>query len=243
MDRRRVWITGLGAISAVGSGKDGFWRGVRAARSPVKRIDRFEPSQFRSQVAAQVDDFEPLDHMDARSARSLDRFSQFGLATGRMALDDARLVPGRDGAPDPERIGIYLGSALGGIAFAEAQHERYLERGIRSVAPTLALAVFGGAAPANIGISLDLRGPILSTANSCESGAVAIGEAVAAIRDGQIDGAIAGGVECPLSPLAFGAFDIIRALSHGHNDDPMHASRPFDGGRDGFVMGEGGALL
>jgi 3-oxoacyl-[acyl-carrier-protein] synthase II len=160
-----------------------------------------------------------------------------------MALADATMAPGERGAADPERIGIYLGSALGGIAFAEAQHERYMERGIKAVAPTLALAVFGGAAPANIGIALDVRGPILSTANSCASGAVAIGEALGAIRAGEIDAAIAGGVEIPLSPLAFGAFDIIRALGNGHNDDPTHASRPFDAERDGFVMGEGAGLL
>jgi 3-oxoacyl-[acyl-carrier-protein] synthase II len=143
----------------------------------------------------------------------------------------------------PERIGIYLGSALGGIVYAEEQHEKYIAKGIRQVAPNLALAVFGGAAPANLGIALGVRGPILSTANSCASGAVAIGEAVAAIRDGEIDAAIAGGCEVPLSSLAFGAFDIIRALSGGSNDDPVHACRPFDARRDGFVMGEGVALL
>jgi 3-oxoacyl-[acyl-carrier-protein] synthase II len=241
--RRRAVITGIGVISAVGIGLPAFRAGLRAATSPVKRIDRFDPSPFRSQVAAQVDDFDPLDFMDARSARAMDRFSQFGLAAGRMAMTDAGLVPGVAGAPDGERIGIYLGSALGGIAFAETQHEKYLERGLRSVSPTLALAVFGGAAPANLGIALDVRGPILSTANSCASGAVAIGEAAKAIRVGEIDAAIAGGVEVPLSPLAFGAFDLIRALGHGFNDDPVHASRPMDGARDGFVMGEGASLL
>lgn len=240
---RRVWITGLGIVSAVGVGRDAYWAGVRAGRSPVRRIDRFEPSPFRSQVAAQVDGFDPLDHMDARTARALDRFSQFGLAAGRMAMEDAGLVPRAEGAASPERIGIYLGSALGGIAFAETQHEKYLERGIKAVSPTLALAVFGGAAPANLGIALDVRGPILSTANSCASGANALGEALNAIRAGEIDAAIAGGAEVPLSPLAFGAFDIIRALSDTRNDDPAHASRPFDAGRDGFVMGEGAGLL
>ncbi|HET7830838.1 MAG TPA: beta-ketoacyl-[acyl-carrier-protein] synthase family protein [Candidatus Limnocylindrales bacterium] len=240
---RRAVITGIGVISAVGIGLPAFRDGVRAGRSPVKRIDRFDPSPFRSQVAAQVDDFDPLDHMDARAARAMDRFSQFGLAAGRMAMADAGLVPGAPGAPSPDRVGIYLGSALGGIAFAESQHEKYLDRGLKSVSPTLALAVFGGAAPANLGIALDVRGPILSTANSCASGAVAIGEALNAIRDGEVDAAIAGGVEVPLSPLAFGAFDLIRALSHGRNDDPLHASRPMDAARDGFVMGEGAALL
>ena len=241
--RRRVVITGIGPITAIGTGVDAFRAGLREGVSPIKRIDRFDPSPFRSQVAAQVDDFDPLRFMPPKTARQLDRFSQFGLVAGQLALDDARLRPGADGAPSPERIGIYLGSALGGIAYAEGQHETYLERGIKAVAPNLALAVFGGAAPANLGIALDVRGPILSTANSCASGAVALGEALNAIRDGEIDAAIAGGAEVPLSSLAFGAFDIIRALSDRHNDDPAHACRPFDTDRDGFVMGEGVTLL
>jgi 3-oxoacyl-[acyl-carrier-protein] synthase II len=242
-DRRRVFITGLGIVTAAGTGVDAFRAGLRAGCSPVKRIDRFDPTQFRSQVAAQVDDFDPLAWMPPKTARQLDRFSQFGLVSGRLALADAGMQPGEGGAASPERIGIYLGSALGGIAYAEEQHERYMEKGIRQVAPNLALAVFGGAAPANLGIALDVRGPILSTANSCASGAVAIGEALGAIRAGEIDAAIAGGCEIPLSSLAFGAFDIIRALSSGSNDDPAHACRPFDAARDGFVMGEGAALL
>jgi 3-oxoacyl-[acyl-carrier-protein] synthase II len=242
-DRRRVWITGLGMITPIGTGVDAFRAGLRAARSPVKRIDRFDPSAFRSHVAAQVDDFDPLAFLEPKIARQLDRFSQFGLVAGRLALDDARLVPGAPNAPAPDRIGIYLGSALGGIAYAESQHERYMEKGIRQVAPNLALAVFGGAAPANLGIALDVRGPILSTANSCASGTVALGEALGDLREGRVDAAIAGGCEVPLSSLAFGAFDIIRALSSGRNDDAAHAARPFDADRDGFVMGEGVAWL
>ncbi len=242
-DQRRVWITGIGMITPIGTGRAAFWDGVRAGRSPVRRIDRFDPSAFRSQVAAQVDDFDPLDHMPPKTARQLERFSQFGLVAGQLALDDAGLAPGAAGSAARERVGIYLGSALGGIAYAEAQHERYLAGGIRTVSPNLALAVFGGAAPANLGIALDVRGPILSTANSCASAAVALGEAFRAIRDGTIDGAVAGGAEVPLSPLAFGAFDIIRALSSHSNDRPDQAARPFDSARDGFVMGEGAALL
>ena len=243
MRQRRVWITGLGVVTPIGTGVDAFRAGLRRAMSPVKRIDRFDPAPFRSQVAAQVDDFDPLAWMPPKTARQLDRFSQFGMVAGQLALDDAGLRPGRDGAAHPDRIGIYLGSALGGIAFAEEQHARFMEKGIRQVAPTLALAVFGGAAPANLGIALEVRGPILSTANSCASGSVALGEALGDLRAGRVDAAIAGGCEIPLSPLAFGAFDIIRALGAGHNDDPKNAARPFDGGRDGFVMGEGAALL
>jgi 3-oxoacyl-[acyl-carrier-protein] synthase II len=241
--RRRVWITGVGPITAIGTGRDAFRAGLRAGCSPIKRIDRFDPSPFRSQVAAQIDDFDPLAWMPPKTARQLDRFSQFGLVAGQLALADAGMRPGEAGAPGQDRIGIFLGSALGGIAYAESQHEKYLERGIKAVAPNLALAVFGGAAPANLGIALDVRGPILSTANSCASGGVALGEALNAIRDGEVDAAIAGGAEVPLSPLAFGAFDIIRALSDGRNEDPAHACRPFDAGRDGFVMGEGATLL
>ena len=242
-EERRVWITGLGLVTPIGIGLDTFWAGLQAGKSPVKRIDRFDPSAFRSQVAAQIDDFEPTDHMDARTARQTDRFSHFALAAGRLAIDDARIEMGGRRAPRADRFAVYVGSALGGIAYAELQHERYMERGIRSVAPNLALAVFGGAAPANLGIALGLHGPILSTANSCAAGAVAVGEAFRLIRSGNADAALAGGVEVPLSPLAFGAFDIIRALSAGHNDRPAEAERPFDIERDGFVMGEGAALL
>jgi 3-oxoacyl-[acyl-carrier-protein] synthase II len=240
---REVWITGLGLVTPIGIGLDTFWAGLRAGRSPVKAIDRFDPTAFRSHVAAQIDDFEPTDYMDAKAARQTDRFSQFALAAGRLALADAKLEIGTPGAPRGDHFAVYVGSALGGIAYAELQHERYMERGIRTVAPNLALAVFGGAAPANVGIALGLHGPILSTANSCAAGAVAIGEALRLIRSGAADAALAGGVEVPLSPLAFGAFDIIRALSSGHNDRPAQASRPFDADRDGFVMGEGAALL
>jgi 3-oxoacyl-[acyl-carrier-protein] synthase II len=240
---RRVWITGMGVVTAAGTGLEAFRDGLRQGRSPIRAVDRFDASAFRSRVAAQVDDFDPADHMDARSVRGLDRFSQFGVAAGRMAMDDSGLQPGTDGQPDPERVGIYLGSALGGVAFAEEQHERYIERGIKSVSPTLALAVFGGAAPANIGIQLGVRGPILSTANSCASGSVAIGEALGAIRSGEVDAAVAGGVECPLSALSFGAFDVIRALADGHNDVPEQACRPFDAARSGFVLGEGATLM
>jgi 3-oxoacyl-[acyl-carrier-protein] synthase II len=131
-NRREVWITGIGVVTASGIGIEPFRAALRAGESPIRRIDRFDPSSFRSQVAAQVDEFDPATFMDARSVRGLDRFSQFAVAAGRLALDDAGLVPDERGHAAAGRIGIYLGSALGGIAFAEEQHERYLERGIRS---------------------------------------------------------------------------------------------------------------
>lgn len=236
MKRRRVVVTGIGAFTPVGHGADGLWAGVLANRSAVRCIDRFDPSPFPSRVAAQIDDFHPADHLDARRARRLDRFSALTVAAARGAVEHAGL------SPAGERTGIFVGSALGGVAFGEEQHAAYVARGVRGVAPTLALAVFGGAGASNVAIDLEITGPTLGNANSCASGAVAIGEAFHAIRDGVVDAALAGGAEAPLAPLTFGAFAMIRVLSQ-RNDDPATASRPFDVGRDGFVMGEGSAIL
>ena len=235
---RRVVVTGIGAITPIGSGADGLWDGVLANRSAVRTIDRFDASPFPSRIAAQIDDFDPADHLDARRARRLDRFSALSVAAARMAYADA----GIDGSEDPTRTGVWIGSALGGVAFGEEQHAGYVARGVRGVAPTLALAVFGGAGASNVALDLGLTGPTVGNANSCASGSVAIGQAFDAIRDGSVDVALAGGAEAPLAPLTFGAFALIRVLSQ-RNDDPGRASRPFDRDRDGFVMGEGAAVL
>jgi 3-oxoacyl-[acyl-carrier-protein] synthase II len=233
-----VAITGLGPITPIGNGVDGLWDGVRRGESAVRQIARFDASGFSCRVAAEAD-FEPLDFMGPKMARRLDRFSQFALACAQMALLDADLTP-RDGAA--RGMGIYTGSALGGIAFAEEQHTVFRDRGIRAVSPMLALSVFGGASSCNIAIELGLSGPSVANANSCASGVIAIGEAARLIREGRAGAMLAGGVEAPLAPLTFGAFDIIKVLT-GRNDDPATASRPFDRGRDGFVMAEGGTML
>jgi 3-oxoacyl-[acyl-carrier-protein] synthase II len=236
---RRVAITGIGAVTPVGVGADGLWAGVLANRSAVREIDRFDPSPFPSHVAAQITDFRPEDHLDARRARRLDRFSQLSVASARMAAEDAGWT---DASRSPERTGVWIGSALGGVAFGEEQHANYVQRGVRAVAPTLATAVFGGAGASNVSIDQGIRGPAVGNANSCASGAMAIGQAFHAIRAGIVDAALAGGAEAPLAPLTFGAFAMIRVLS-SRNDDPASASRPFDVDRDGFVMGEGAAVL
>jgi 3-oxoacyl-[acyl-carrier-protein] synthase II len=237
--KRRVAVTGIGAVTPVGHGADGLWAGVLANRSAVRVIDRFDASPFPSQIAAQVDDFRAEDHLDAKRARRLDRFSQFSVAAARMAVEHAGWPMPRESA---ERTGIWIGSALGGVAFGEEQHANYVQRGVRAVSPTLATAVFGGAGASNVSIDLGIRGPAVGNANSCASGAMAIGQAFHAIRSGVVDAALAGGAEAPLAPLTFGAFAMIRVLS-SRNDDPSPASRPFDVDRDGFVMGEGSAVL
>ena len=235
---RRVAVTGIGPMTAIGNGADGLWDGVRRGTSAVRRISRFDPAGLSCQIAAEVD-FEPLDFMTPKKAHRLDRFSQFGLACSVMALADAGLSPE---AAQCAGMGIYTGSALGGIAFAEEQHEVFVRRGIRAISPLLALSVFGGASSCNIAIELGLTGPAVANANSCASGVIAIGEAARLIRDGRAEAMLAGGIEAPLAPLTFGSFALIHVLS-GRNDDPAAASRPFDAGRDGFVMAEGGAML
>jgi 3-oxoacyl-[acyl-carrier-protein] synthase II len=239
MSARRVVITGIGAITPIGTGAEDLWRGVIANRSAVRAIDRFDASAFPSRIAAQIDGFDPAAHLDARRARRLDRFSALSVATARMAVEDAALGVGNGAGA---RTGVWIGSALGGVAFGEEQHERYVERGVHGVSPTLALAVFGGAGASNVALDLGLTGPTVGNANSCASGATAIGQAFHAVRDGSVDVALAGGAEAPLAPLTFGAFALIRVLS-SRNDDPSTASRPFDRDRDGFVMGEAAAIL
>ena len=239
MERRRVVVTGIGAITPMGHGSPGLLAGMRAARSSAGRITRFDASGFSSQVAAEVRDFDPLQYMDAKRARRLDRFAQFSVAAARQAVQDAALHLEDE---DRDRIGIFIGAALGGGAFAEEQHEIYLREGIRRIKPTLALAVFSGSASCNIAIEFKITGPTSANSDSCTSAAIALGEAFRTVRAGDADIFLAGGVECPLAPLIFGAFDLIRAMST-RNEAPEAACRPFDSGRDGFVMGEGAAIL
>jgi 3-oxoacyl-[acyl-carrier-protein] synthase II len=236
---RRVVITGIGAITPIGTTQEGLWRGLQRQRSAVRSLTRFDPSPFRSHNAAEINDFVPTDHLDHKRAKRFDRFAQFSVVGAEMALADADLDLASE---DCERVGANMGTALGGVAYAESQLGVFLQRGLREVDARLALAVFGGAASCNIAIELGVMGPNSTNAMSCASGTIAIGDAFRQIRDGYADVMIAGGVEAPLAPLCFGAFSLIRAMST-RNEEPEVASRPFDKDRDGFVMGEGAAVL
>jgi 3-oxoacyl-[acyl-carrier-protein] synthase II len=236
---RSVVITGVGCVTPIGTGAEGLWEGLRARRSAVRTLTRFDAEPFSSRVAAEIPDFQPQDHLEKKRVRRLDRFSQLAVASARLALEDAELPPERE---NKDRVGAMMGSALGGVSFAESQAEVFRREGIRSVDPALALAVFGGAASCNIAIEFGFTGPNSTNAMSCASGTIAVGEAYHAIRHGKADVMLAGGAEAPLSPLCFGAFAIIRAMST-RNHDPGTASRPFDRSRDGFVMGEGAAVV
>jgi 3-oxoacyl-[acyl-carrier-protein] synthase II len=237
--RRRVVITGVGAVTPIGTAADGLWAGLVARRSAVRTLSRFDPAPFRSKIAAEIPDFRPQDFLEAKRARRLDRFSQLAVTSARLALADAGLEPARE---DPDRVGAMMGSALGGVAFAESQVGNYLREGPRGLDASLALAVFPGAASCNIAIEFGFTGPNATNAMSCASGTIAVGEGFRAVRDGYADVMVAGGAEAPLAPLTFAAFSNIRAMST-RNEDPGTASRPFDVARDGFVMGEGAAVV
>ena len=237
--RRRVVITGVGAVTPIGQTVDGLWEGLRSERSAIRTLTRFDPSPYRSHNAGEVRDFVATDHLERKRAKRLDRFGQFSVVSARMALADSGIDLAKE---NRERIGATMGSALGGISYAEEQFGIFLKEGIDRVEPNLALAVFVGAASCNVAIELGLQGPNSTNGMSCASGTMGVGDAFRLIRDDYADAMLAGGVEAPLMPLCFGAFTIIRAMSQ-RNDDPEHASRPFDKSRDGFVMGEGGAVL
>ena len=239
MKPRRVVITGVGVVTPIGIGRDAFWSGLKGQVSRVTSITRFDPSPFRSRMAGEVQDFRPEDHIEARRVRRFDRFAQFGVAATRLALTDAAIDMATE---DSERIGSSMGTALAGVARAEEEHGNYMRGGLRAVDPSLALAVFGGAASCNVAIELGLSGPNTTNGMSCASGTMAIGDGFRAIARGDADVMLSGGTEAPLAPLCFGAFAVIRAMST-RNDDPATASRPFDRERDGFVMAEGAAVL
>ncbi len=237
---RRAVITGLGPITCIGTGRENFWRGLRAQQSGITRISTFDTTAFHAHCGGEIRDWVPEDHFPPHRLKRLDRYAQFSVASAQMALEDAGYSWSRETPQD--RVGVSFGTALGGIAGAEYQHAHFLKKGTRGVNQTLALQVFGGSAHSNIAIEFGFRGVGTTNSNSCASGTVAVGEALRYIRDDFADVIVAGGAEAPLSPLTFGAFAIIKTMSQT-TGDPALACRPFDLARDGFVMGEGAASL
>jgi 3-oxoacyl-[acyl-carrier-protein] synthase II len=238
--KKRVVITGIGALTPIGHGREGLWEGIKKEKSGLGLITRFNTDDYNSRCAGEINDYHPSDYFPPHKLKRLDRYAQFALVLTQQALDDAGLKP------DPEHprfdFGISFGTALGGIAMAEIQHERFIKEGSRSIPPALALQVFGGSAHSNIAIAYGLRGYSTTNSNSCASGTVAVGEAFRVIRDGYADIIVAGAAEAPLSALTYGAFDVIRSMSK-EMENPQMSCRPFDKGRTGFVMSEGGAAV
>ncbi len=239
MSGRRTVVTGLGVIACNGIGVDEFWRANREGRSGISAIDAFDTTGFASTIGGQVRGFDPARYMPADTAKRVDRFVHFGLACADMALADSRL---NVAAEDTERIGVIIGSGLGGLLFHEEQMVAAFDRGLHRINPSSVPRISPNAVASQIGIRYGFKGPNLVISTACASGANAIGEAFRKIQHGEVDLCLTGGVEAPLTPFNFAAYCSMRILSK-NNGQPAEASRPFDATRDGFVMGEGGAVL
>ncbi|MFI5355817.1 MAG: beta-ketoacyl-ACP synthase II [Opitutales bacterium] len=239
MNKRRVVVTGLGVVAANGIGADEFWRANAAGRSGISRLDAFDTTGFSSLVGGQVRGFEPTQYMPAETAKRVDRFVHFGLASAEMALQSSGLTVA---GADVDRIGVIIGSGLGGQLFHEEQIVAAFDRGTHRVNPVSVPRISPNAVAGHIAIRYGLRGTNLVISTACCSGQHAIGEAFRKIQHGEMDACFAGGVEAPLTQFNFAAYCALRVLTK-HNADPARASRPFDLTRDGFVMSEGGAML
>jgi 3-oxoacyl-[acyl-carrier-protein] synthase II len=237
--RRRVVVTGVGAISPLGNSVGELWAGLRAGRSGIGPIARFDASGFglATTFAGEVRDFDAADVLGRKDARRMDRYSHFALAAAMEAVGQAGLS-----APLGERVGVLVGSALGGIETIEAGAATLAEKGPKRLSPFFMPALLANMASGNVAIWSGAKGPNFATVSACASSAHAIGEAVAMIRAGAADAMLAGGAEATITPLAVAGFNAMGALST-RNERPAAASRPFDAGRDGFVMAEGGAML
>ncbi|MEZ5125493.1 MAG: beta-ketoacyl-ACP synthase II [Thermoleophilia bacterium] len=234
----RVVITGLGLISPLGNELDTFWRRLVAGESGVREITRFDTSAYRVRIAAEVSDFVAEDYIDKRQVRRLDLFSRYAVAAASKAAADA----GYDPRSESTRVGAVMGSGVGGMQTLQSEIERLMERGPDRVNPLVVPMMIPNMAAAHVSLELGLKGPVSATATACAAGSDAIGYAARMIRSGDADVMFAGGSEAPICPIGLAGFAAARALST-RNDDPVNASRPFDAGRDGFVMGEGAGCL
>jgi 3-oxoacyl-[acyl-carrier-protein] synthase II len=235
----RVVITGLGAVTPLGTSVNTFWRGLLSGRSGVGRVTQFDASQCPSKIAAEVNDFDPLDYLDRRTAKRMTRFIQLAAASAKMALKDAGLDLSKK---DATTVGLEMGSAVGGLGVIEEQAHILRDRGPRRIQPTILPAVLMSMAPCQLAISLGIKGPASSPVAACATGVIAIGEAMRRLQRGDVDVMVAGASESVASPLAVTALARLGALS-SRDDDPQGACRPFDAERDGFVMGEGAAAV
>lgn len=240
-ERRRVVVTGMGALTALGPDVASTWDGLVAGRSGVRTIESFDPSRVDSKIAAEVRDFDPGDVVDRKDARRMDRYIQFGLVVAREAMRQAGLPDHLEGSL-AERTGVYLGSGLGGVQTLFGGVLTMAERGPDRISPFFVPMGISNVGAGQIAITFGPLGPNFAIVSACATGAHAIGEAWETIRRGDADLMLAGGVEAAIHEAVIGGFDSMKALST-RNDDPEAASRPFDAGRDGFVMGEGGGML
>ncbi len=237
--RRRVAVTGLGVVSPIGTGKDAFWNALMEGRSGVRRIASFDPGAFTCQIAAEVTDFDPAAYLDRKEVRRNDRFVHLAIAATRLALEDAGFAIS---AANRDRVGVVIGSGIGGAHTWEEQHQILRERGPDRVSPFFAPMMIINMASGAVSMQVGARGPNFSVVSACATGGHAVGEAARIIQHGDADAMICGGSEAAITPLSLAGFCSMKALST-RNEAPARACRPFDAGRDGFVMGEGAGIV
>ncbi len=237
-DGRRVVITGIGLVTPLGTGVEENWEGLLSGRSGIGPITRFDASEFPVRIAGEVKSFDAARYVERRDLRKMDRFIHYALGAAQIAVEDAALSIG----DQEDRIGVIVGVGLGGIETIEEYLKMFFESGLKKVTPFFVPRLIANMASAHIAMRFGLRGPNFAAVSACASGAHAVGEAFRMIRDGYQDVMITGGAEACVTPMGIGGFAVMRALST-RNDEPERASRPFDRGRDGFVVGEGAGVL
>jgi 3-oxoacyl-[acyl-carrier-protein] synthase II len=239
MNKRRVVVTGVGIITPLGIGVEKSWEGLLAGKSGIRRITQFDSSQFPTKIAGEVEGFNPEDYIEIKEIKKMDRFIQFAIAAAHIALEDSGLKIADDNA---ERVGVIVGSGIGGLSSLERYHTVLMEKGPRKITPFFIPMLIINLASGQISIIFGAKGPNSAVATACATGSHAIGDAFKIIQRGDADVMIAGGTESVITPLGIGGFNAMRALST-RNDEPEKASRPFDIDRDGFIMGEGAGIV
>jgi len=239
MDRKRVVITGVGMITPLGIGVEQSWGGLIAGRSGIRKITQFDASAFPTKIAGEVEGFNPEDYIESKEVKKMDRFIHFALAAATMAINDSGL---RITDKNAERVGVIVGSGIGGLRAIEHYHNVFLEKGPKRITPFFIPMLIVNLASGQISIKFGAKGPNSAVATACATGSNSIGDAYKIIQRGDADAMIAGGTEAVITPLGIGGFNAMKALST-RNDEPEKASRPFDGNRDGFVMGEGSGIV
>lgn len=237
---KKVVITGMGVVTPLGNDIETFWAAIKAGKSGLGPVTRFDASNMDSKIAAEVKNFDPTLYMEKKEARKMALFTQFAVAAAVQAWNDAGLEKGHDG---PDRIAVMMGNGVGGIEIFEESHKKLLESGPSRMLPMTVPMMILNEAAGNVAMRLGLKGPAITAATACASGSDAIGMAMDMIRAGRADVVIAGGTEGAISAFSMGGFCMLKALSTAYNDTPQKASRPFDKDRDGFVIGEGAGIM
>lgn len=238
IQENRVVVTGLGAVSPIGIGKENFWEALKAGKNGISKITHFDPTGYTSQIAGEVQDFDPVQFIDKKEIKRMDRYTQFALAATRLAFDDAQIKN-----IDSERTGVFVGAGIGGMNTLHNQYEKLFSKGPSRISPFFIPMMIANMAAGNIAIAFKLQGPCECIVTACASGTNSIGDAFLVIQRGEADMMFAGGSEAAISPAGVAGFASMKALCADHNDDPAHASRPFDKNRSGFVMGEGAGII